>query len=58
VGAGDDHAARIGVAQRGGDPVEDRVVQRVALLGIRDRQPEDAVRRLVVQQLAGNAARP
>jgi hypothetical protein len=51
--AGEQHRARVAdVVQDGGDRVEDRVVERVALGRIGDREPEDAVRRPVEEQLA------
>ena len=47
------------LAERRGDRVEDRVVERVALLRVGDRQPQDSRRRLVDQQLAvGQLASP
>ena len=39
-----------------GDPVEDRVVERVALARVGDRQPQDAVQRPVEEQLARHGA--
>jgi hypothetical protein len=41
--------------QRRGDRVEDRLVERVALRRVGDRQPEDAVARLVDEKLACDA---
>ena len=38
--------------QRGGDRVEDAVVERVALFGVGDRQAHDPLGRLVEKQLA------
>jgi hypothetical protein len=55
VGAGDQDAARVlGVeaGERGRDAVEDRVVERVALGRVGDRQAKDAVRRPVGEDLA------
>ncbi len=45
--AGDDHAAGIELTQGGGEPVEDRVVERAALAGVGDGQPRHAGRGLV-----------
>ena len=53
VGAGEqDHARVADVVEHGRDRVEDRVVERVALGRVGDREPEDAVRRPVEEQLA------
>jgi hypothetical protein len=52
-GAGQQHHARVAdVVQHGRDRVEDRVVERVALRRVGDREPKDAVRRPVEEQLA------
>jgi hypothetical protein len=48
----DQQAARVELRQRGGERVEDLVVERVALGRIGDRQPGDVVRREVQAQLA------
>jgi hypothetical protein len=40
------------LGERGRDRVKDRVVERVSLARVRDRQAHDAVRRLVYEQLA------
>ena len=40
------------------DGVEDRVIERPALVGVRDRQAKNALRRLVAQQLPGHEAAP
>jgi hypothetical protein len=54
VRAGEQHAARglVEVAQRPGDRVEDRVIERVALGRVGDRQAQDAVGRPVGEDLA------
>ena len=44
------------VADGRGDAVEDRVVERVALARVGDRQPQDAVQRPVEEQLARHGA--
>jgi hypothetical protein len=61
VGAGEEHAAHAvgvgpGAAERRRDPVEDRVVERVALGRVGDRQAQDAVRRPVGEDLAADGA--
>ena len=48
----DEHARVADVAQHGRDRVEDRLVERIALGRVGDREPEDAVRRPVEEQLA------
>jgi hypothetical protein len=58
VRASDEHAAGLvgrGVERRG-DPVEDRVVERVALGRVGDRQAQDAVGRPVGEDLAADGA--
>jgi hypothetical protein len=46
--AGEHVAARVlALGDGDGDPVEDRVVECVALGGVGDREPDDAVARLV-----------
>jgi hypothetical protein len=60
VRAGEEHAADAVVpAERGErrrDPVEDRVVERVALGRVGDRQAQDAVGRPVGDDLAADEA--
>jgi hypothetical protein len=60
VRAGEEHAADAVVpAERGErrrDPVEDRVVERVALGRVGDRQAQDAVGRPVGEDLATDGA--
>jgi hypothetical protein len=58
VRAGEQHAARVvlEVADGRGDRVEDRVVERVALGRVGDRQAQDAVRRPVDEDLAADGA--
>ena len=46
------HAGVADVVQHGRDRVQDRLVKRVALGPVGDREPEDAVRRPVEEQLA------
>jgi hypothetical protein len=54
--AGDEDAAGVVVegVERPGDAVEDRVVERVALGRVRDRQAQDAVGRPVGEDLAAD----
>jgi len=58
VRAGDQHAAGVvgAAVERRGDPVEDRVVERVALGRVGDRQAQDAVGRPVGEDLAADGA--
>jgi len=58
VRAGDQHAAGVvgAVVEGRGDPVEDRVVERVALGRVGDRQAQDAVGRPVDEDLAADRA--
>jgi hypothetical protein len=64
VRAGEQHAANavavavaVGeAAERRRDPVEDRVVERVALGRVGDRQAQDAVGRPVGEDLAADGA--
>jgi len=58
VRAGDEHAAGVvgAVVEGRGDPVEDRVVERVALGRVGDRQAQDAVGRPVDEDLAADRA--
>jgi hypothetical protein len=56
VRAGEQHAPHVigDVAHRLADPVEDRVVERVAPGRVGDRQAQDAVRRPVDEDLAAD----
>jgi hypothetical protein len=58
VRAGEQHAPGVvlEVRERRGDPVEDRVVERVALGRVGDRQAQDAVGRPVGEDLAGDGS--
>jgi hypothetical protein len=58
VSAGEQHApgALVQVRERRGDPVEDRVVERVALGRVGDRQAQDAVGRPVGEDLAADGS--
>jgi hypothetical protein len=62
VRAGEEHAAHaVGVGlgaadERRRDPVEDRVVERVALGRVGDRQAQDAVGRPVDEDLAADGS--
>jgi hypothetical protein len=58
VGAGEEHAARAGVqvGERRGDPVEDRVIERVALGRVGDREAQDALARPVGEDLAADGS--
>jgi len=58
VRAGDQHAAGVvgAVVEGRSDPVEDRVVERVALGRVGDRQAQDAVGRPVGEDLAADGA--
>jgi hypothetical protein len=61
VRAGEEHAAHavgigLGAAERCRDPVEDRVVERVALGRVGDRQAQDAVGRPVDEDLAADGS--
>ena len=55
--AGDDHAAGVELGQGRCEPVEDRVVERAALVGVGNRQPRDARGRLVDEQTPAAARR-
>jgi hypothetical protein len=58
VRAGEEHAARTGVqlGERRGDAVEDRVVERVALGRVGDRQAQDPDARPVGEDLAADGS--
>jgi hypothetical protein len=58
VGAGEEHAARptVELGERRGDRVEDRVVERVSLGRVGDRQAQDAVARPVGEDLAADGS--
>src|SRR5690242_1086323 len=52
--AGDDHAAGVQPRQRGGEAVEDRVIERAALARIGDGQPRYPGKGLVDQQASAS----